>query len=157
MLYNIASRNIYYPRCRSIYRGNLNTSTCGFSWISLQVHISSSLKGSMTAARSKIRTTYFLSTVIQQTTVSILCVLDVGLAGCVFLLSQSPAFLPANPIHPHLSLINFRFCLGFREGPALSISKLGQSSAYSESLLKVSTSSLPPDSTIRKNAWLIML
>ena len=41
--------------CRRIYKGNLNTSTCGFSWISLQVHISSSLKGSMTAARSKTR------------------------------------------------------------------------------------------------------
>ena len=41
--------------CRIICKGNLNTSTCGFSWISLQVHISPSLKGSMTAARSKTR------------------------------------------------------------------------------------------------------
>ena len=34
-----------------------------------------------------------------------LCVLDVGLAGCVLLLSQSPAFLPANPICPLTRLI----------------------------------------------------
>ena len=117
----LRSRSFFTPRCLTnqstslfyqliliriyrlqqyLYRGNLNTSTCGFSWISLQVHITSSLKGSMTAARSEIR---LISLSIRRFAILLLCVLDVGLAGCVLLLSQSPAFLPANLICPPTS------------------------------------------------------
>ena len=55
---------------------------------------------------------YLFPISIRRSTTWILCVLDVGLAGCVCLLSQSPAFLPANSIHPHLILISFRFLSG---------------------------------------------
>ena len=65
----LRSWSLFTPRCLTnqstslfiilflphICRGNLSTSTCGLSWISLQVHISSSLRGSMIAARSEIR------------------------------------------------------------------------------------------------------
>ena len=54
MLYQLMLIRLYRLQ-KYLYRGNLNTSTCGLSWISLQVHISSSLRGSMTAARSEIR------------------------------------------------------------------------------------------------------